>query len=36
MKNINKIITLSIIASTFTFAANLPTSGDIQRQVESL
>ena len=34
MKNINKIITLSIIASTFTFAANLPTSGDIQRQVE--
>lgn len=34
MKNINKIITLSIVASTFTFAANLPTSGDIQRQVE--
>lgn len=34
MRNINKIITLSIIASTFTFAANLPTSGDIQRQVE--
>ena len=34
IKNINKIITLSIVASTFTLGANIPTSGDIQRQVE--
>lgn len=30
----NKIITLSLIASSAVFAANLPTSGDIQRQVQ--
>ena len=34
MRNISKIITLSIITSTFTLGANIPTSGDIQRQVE--
>lgn len=30
----NQIITLSLIASSAVFAANLPTSGDIQRQVQ--
>lgn len=34
IKNINKIITLSIVVSTFALGANIPTSGDIQRQVE--
>ena len=34
IKNISKIITLSLVASTFALGANIPTSGDIQRQVE--
>lgn len=34
MRNINKIIIMSVIASSYSLAVNLPTAGDIQRQVQ--
>ena len=34
MKQINKIITISILSSSILLGANIPTIGDIQKQVE--